>query len=98
MRAAIRAYGAELPGALLLATLTAVVTLLLLVVLSALFGGANEEHRLETRCYNAQVVGLLREIIENAPTLSEAVDLDDFPAVNTEGLDCSFFEEPPEEE
>lgn len=80
-----------------LAILTAVVTLGLLVVLSVVFGGANAEHRAETRCYNAQLDALLREIISNAPSLSEAVDLDDYPAVNIEGLDCTFFEEPPPE-
>lgn len=84
----------ELPGALALATLTGVVTLLLVVLLSAIFGGANAQHRTETRCYNALVVGLLREIIANAPSLQDSVDLADYPPVNIEGLDCSFFTEP----
>lgn len=89
----VRAMLAELPGALLLATLTAVVTLLLAIALSTFTGQANRQHQAETRCYNAEVIGMLREVVRNAPSLTD-VDLDRFPPVNTEGLDCSFFEIP----
>ena len=83
----------ELPGAFLLSVLTAVVTLLLAILLSAVLGGENEAHRLATRCYNAEIIDLLREVISES-SLADKVDLTQYPAVNTEGIDCSFFEVP----
>jgi hypothetical protein len=78
----------ELPGALLLAILTAVVTLLLLVAISLVVGGDNEQHRLSSRCFANQTTSLIRELILASDALRERIDLSDFPPIDITGIDC----------
>ena len=98
MRRRLRAYIEELPGALFLAILTAAVTILLALILSAVIGG-QQRHLLESaaangaevvdhakvaRCESAYIVEMLRAIGQQSPTL----DLSRFAPVDTTGLDC----------
>lgn len=94
----LRAYADELPGALMLAVLTAVTTILLILVLSAVLGAENRalqeqavfngeevvDHAIVARCEMAYIVELLKEI----GAQSESLDLTQYPNINVEGLDC----------
>lgn len=72
---------------LALAFLTAVTTLLLLVILSLLFGQANVEHRIAGRCNAFE----MREMIfELAESLGSPFDRSEHPALNMRGIDCSL--------
>jgi hypothetical protein len=98
MRRRLRAYIEELPGALFLAILTAAVTILLALILSAVIGGQQRgllesaaangaevvDHAKVARCESAYIVEMLRAIGQQSPTL----DLSRFEPVNTTGLDC----------
>lgn len=98
IRDKLRTYREELPNALLLATLTAVVTLILAMLISVVLGGEQREllrravsngeevvqHSAITRCELAYLVELVKVIGEQSPQL----DLEDYPTVNTDGLDC----------
>ena len=90
--ARLRLYVKELPNALMLAVLTAVVTLLLAVLLSAVLGGAQDQHRLQTRCYGAIQIEMLRDAFAANPIYADI--LEKYPPVNIEGIDCSFITDP----
>ncbi len=72
----------ELPGALAIATLTAAVTLLLALLLSATLGAESRDRSAATRCYAAQTINMLR---------SAHPELQRYPPVNTEGLKCARY-------
>lgn len=98
MRAKMRAYWSELPGALMLAILTAITTIVLLLILSLFVGGQQRDllraaaenggevvdHAKVARCESAYIVEILRKIGDQSPSL----DLSAYPPVNTTGLNC----------
>ena len=75
-------------SALLLATLTAVVTLILLIVLSWALGGEARARAEQSRCYAALTNAMLHDLLD------EAGIVNDYPRVDRSGVDCSFLEEP----
>lgn len=88
----ITLYLKEFPSALVLAVMTAIVTLLLAMVLSAIMGGASRkanaeiiDHSILARCQFAEVIEILKEIGEQ----SDSIDLSQYPQVNTSGIDCT---------
>lgn len=88
MRSALRGMLSELPGALLLATLTAVVTMVLLVILSFVLGAETRERAEQQRCYAALSNAMLHDLLDAHGIVN------DYPRVNPAGVDCSFIEEP----
>lgn len=85
----------QLPGAFMMALLTAAVTIILAIVISTVVGGDNNQHRLATRCFAHQTTTLIREIVEASDTLRDRVDLDAYPPIDITGVDCSLlFEQP----
>src|SRR5688500_13839370 len=101
MRAKFMAYLQELPGALMLSILTAVTTILLILVLSSVLGQEGRalqkqavfngeevvDHAIVARCELAHVVDILKEIGEQA----EGMDLSAYDNINTDGLDCDHI-------
>lgn len=90
-RARVGAYLAELPGALRLSVLTAIVTLALAVALSLVLGSENSDHRLELRCFERHTQQLLHEMVLADPALRDAIDLSQYPPINVNGIDCERF-------
>lgn len=76
----------KMPDTLLLAFTTAVVTLILLIILSLVLGGENVRHREAQRCQAALIVNMLRDAYALNPVYEPLRDK--FPQVNTDGLDC----------
>lgn len=81
---------AELPGALALALLTAGVTMILVLILSATVGASSRDQAAATRCYAAQSVNMLRDVIAQHPEHDRSL-LDQYPKINTEGLLCAKY-------
>lgn len=90
-RIKVMTYWHKFPEAMAIAVLTAVTTIVLALVLSVVAGGESRATRAATRCYAAQTHEMIREIIENAPSLDGLVDMEDYPPVNTEGLECDTY-------
>lgn len=88
MRRRIRAYLDELPGALLLSLLTATTTIVLALVISIVVGGQNAEHRLASRCFANQTMELIREIVRANENLDAKINLDLYPPISIEGINC----------
>ena len=83
----------ELPGALTLAALTAMVTLGLALLLSLVTGAENVAHREATRCHAALIVDMLQDAYEVNPEYEQIAD--DYPRVNTAEIDCAQYIEQP---
>lgn len=81
MRVYFRELGASIPGAALLAVLTASVTLTMAVILSSVTGSYSEKAREANRCRDAQIVEMLRG------DLSE----EQYPPINIDGIDCERY-------
>jgi hypothetical protein len=86
----MRSILAELPGALLMATLTAIVTLALLLMLSLFLGGEARDLARQTRCYAALSNSILHELLD-----AHGIE-NGYPRVTPDGVDCSFLLHPPE--
>lgn len=92
----------ELPGAILLAFITGVVTILLAVVLSLVTGGEQRrlfeqsvfngeevvDHAIVSRCEASYVAEMLRTIGRETTNKDLQESLLKFPPINTEGIDC----------
>jgi hypothetical protein len=84
----LRRVVAELPGTILLAVTTAVVTLMLILVVSVFLGGENSEHRVSSRC----VAWLQRElVVDLADHIDPHFDASKYPALNIDGIDCGVI-------
>ena len=95
----MRAYAAELPGAIMLSLLTAISVVVLILILSAILGGEQRalleqsvfngeevvDHAIVARCEMAHVEDLLRFV------LTESGFEYDKPRINTDGLDCDYI-------
>lgn len=88
MKRRLAGFLAELPGALMLAILTAATTLIMAVLLSAVLGTENAEHRIASRCFAHNTTELIREIVQASETLSETIDLSKYPPIDITGIDC----------
>ena len=88
MKRRLAGFLAELPGALMLAILTAATTLIMAVLLSAVLGTENAEHRTASRCFAHNTTALLREIVSESETLSRTIDLSLYPPISIDGIDC----------
>lgn len=84
----LRTIGSFIVGPLMLATLTAVVTLLLLLALSAVLGGEARARAEQSRCYSGLTNAMLHDLLD-AQGLN-----DPYPRVNVAEVDCSFLTEP----
>lgn len=86
LRARVADLISQLPGALVLSFLTAVTTVILIIVLSIVFGSENTAHREAARCQAAYIVDVLQEIAEQ-----RGLDLEHDEDIETSGLDCSKY-------
>jgi len=84
----MRALLAELPGALFLAVLTAVVTLMLAIVLSYTLGSDQRARLEQSRCYAALSNAMLHDLLD------ERGITNNYPRISFAGVDCSFLRQP----
>lgn len=77
-------------GPLLLAVLTAVVTLVLFIGASLILGAESRQRAEESRCYAALTNAMLHEMLDH-----HGIDDEQYPRINLAGVDCSFLAEPP---
>jgi hypothetical protein len=90
----LRELMAELPQAILLSIMTAVATLALVIVVSAVLGTENAEHRRATACFARDTTILLRQIVLASDDLRDKIDLTNFPVMDLHGIDCqSIYED-----
>lgn len=85
----LRAFITQASGTLVIAFTTAVMTLVLLVVLSVVLGGENVRHRESSRCQSALIVSMLRDAFRNNPVNQDL--LDRYPEINLDGIDCTPY-------
>lgn len=91
-------YWQKFPEALAIVVLTAVTTLVLVIVLTLATGNQAQSTRNAIRCYAAQTHEMIRDILTHAPSLIDVVDASKYPAINTDGLECELYFVTPEEE
>lgn len=77
----------------MLSVLTAFTTLALAVLLSAVLGTENVQHRIASRCFAHNTTELIREIVATSENLSSQIDLSDYPPISIDGIDCSLIYE-----
>lgn len=99
-RARIAGFFSEVRNGLTLAVLTAILTIAIAMILSALVGGESRallrqavfngeetvDHAIVARCEMAHVAEMLRAIGNTDADVAES--LRRFPPINTEGIDC----------
>ena len=88
-RIKVRTYIERFPEAFFLAILTAIVTMVLAIILSVFVGQDARNERAATRCYAAAAVNMLHAAFEANPEYAQLRD--EFPEINTEGLDCRSY-------
>jgi hypothetical protein len=84
----------ELPGAAVVAVMTAGVLLMLAFLLSAVLGSDNADHRIGSRCSQYETIALLREIVLADDALRERIDLTRYLLPSIEGINCQSIYEP----
>ncbi len=81
-------YWHRFPEAIVLAVLTATTTMILALLLSLALGRDVRDQEAATRCYTAQTVNMIRDIMEIAKMHELAAR---YPAINTAGLHCELY-------